>query len=96
MKNTVSRKAHTHISRILWGQWDPMGVHDDPKAWGKYDPYVRGIYALLVGGASDDELSQYLLNRETQDMGLSGSSSAHLATVVAALRAVCFEPAEAP
>lgn len=90
MANFTRQQVRTQVGRILWGQWDPLGVHEDPKAWGSYDAYVSGICALLVRGASDEELTEYLKDLETQHMGLSGSSDAHLTDVVAALRTIGF------
>ncbi len=77
MANFTRQQIRTQVGRILWGQWDPLGVHEDPKAWGSYDAYVSGILRSLVRGASDEELTEYPYDLETQHMGLSGSSDAH-------------------
>ncbi len=96
MNDYTERQVQNQISRILWGQWDPIGVQGDPNAWGEYDAYVGGVYDLLVRGAPDDEVIEHLRRLETETMGLPGSSKAHLAAIAAALRGVTFRPAPAP
>jgi len=41
------------IRKVLWEQWDPVGVNDTPEAFDEYDSYAGGIQSLLLRGASD-------------------------------------------
>ncbi len=79
------------ISKVLWEQWDPIGVNDEPNARDEYDGYIRSIYTLLVQGASDAEIAALLRQHEIVNMGLRGSSQEHLQSVVEALRTVIEE-----
>ena len=71
-----------------WEKWDPIGVNTNPRAFGEYDSYAGGVYALLTRGASDSEIIHHLRHTETVNMGCPASSMEHLAAVVNALRAV--------
>jgi hypothetical protein len=55
-----SRRIRAEIRRALLDHWDPIGIKDEPHAQDEYDAYLGGIYDLLVGGASDQELSDHL------------------------------------
>ncbi len=85
----------SEIRRVLWEVWDPIGVNDNPKAFGEYDGYSNSLYNLLLGGASDSELSRRLHQHETVDMGTSGSDDARQAAVKALL-AIDLDPPDAP
>ena len=58
----------SEIRRVLWEQWDPIGVNDEPDAFGEYDGYAGGICNLLMLGASDEEIAQQLHSYETVNM----------------------------
>ena len=66
------------ISRILFEDWDPIGVrHIAPRD--EYDAYVAGIYRLLVAGASPDNVAEHLAQIERGAMGcLDASAAANL------------------
>lgn len=77
------------IRKVLMEHWDPIGVADIPEAQDEYDSYVGPVYRLLVSGASDAELIDYLYATETETMGLSlFGKRGHLQPVVARLRQV--------
>ena len=84
------------IQRVLWEQWDPIGVNDQPKAFGEYDRYADGIYNLLMQGGSDDEIAQQLHTYETVNMGLSRRTNEQRIAVVKALRVIDLHPLDLP
>jgi hypothetical protein len=96
MEKYQARQVLAEVCKVLWEQWDPIGVNDTPQALGEYDSYAGGVYSLLLRGASDAEVAQHLRRVETENMGLRGSSKEHLTLVVGALRAIDLEPQEAP
>jgi hypothetical protein len=48
------------VKKVLWRNWDPIGVNDLPEAYGEYDSYAAGITALLRKGVTEAELRKYL------------------------------------
>ena len=59
------------IRLILLKDWDPIGVQKFPEAQDEYDGYVGGVYGILSRGASENDISRYLLHIETDSMGLN-------------------------
>jgi hypothetical protein len=57
------------IAQIL-RDWDPIGVRDIPEAQDEYDGYVGGVYRLLNQGISVGALADYLLEIQTESLGL--------------------------
>jgi hypothetical protein len=88
------RQVRAAIGKILWEQWDPIGVNDESAARDEYDAYVGGIHNLLINNSSDEELMRHLLHLEQINMGLRGSTSDHLFQVVKALRKIKIEPSD--
>lgn len=69
--------------------WDPIGGAKVPEAQDEYDSYVGPVYRLLVSGASDADLIEYLYSTETDTMGLTRlGMRGHLKKVVARLRQI--------
>ena len=63
------------IDEILWVEWDPIGVRDEPAARSEYESYVLGILGLALTRGDVDEIARRLYELETQHMGLRGTSS---------------------
>jgi hypothetical protein len=87
-------KVRSAVRKVLWEQWDPIGVNDSPAHLGEYDGYANTVCALLRRGADNTEICDYLRQVEIKNMGLSGSSRDHFEVVVGALRAIEQEPIE--
>ena len=60
------------IERILWKEWDPIGVNVFPEAFGEYDAYAFHIFGMLCAPtrASVHEIEAYLNMVRTDYMGL--------------------------
>ena len=60
------------IRRLLWDEWDPIGVNgiapDD-----EYDSYAHRIFAMLGEGKRVDEIADYLRWAASENMGLGGA-----------------------
>jgi hypothetical protein len=88
-KQTRATEIQQAIREALMQDWDPIGVADVPEAQDEYDSYVGPVYRLLVSGASDTELVDYLYTTETDTMGLTRlGMRGHLKKVVARLRQI--------
>ena len=80
------KKSNAEIRKILWEQWDPIGVNENLSAFGEYDSYARSVHTLLLQDASEAAIVEHLYRIETETMGLAGSSEAHLKRVASVLR----------
>jgi len=58
------------VEAILWDTWDPIGVNDEPNAFGEYDSYAPKILEMVQAGASKEDLYMHLLSIEEGMMGL--------------------------
>jgi hypothetical protein len=56
----TSRSIRVNIRHVLLNVWDPIGIKDEPKAQDEYDGYIGKLYDLLVSGAPDTDLVEYL------------------------------------
>lgn len=66
---------HAEVDRILWEEWDPIGVNDAPEARDEYAAYVGPIVTMLREGAGAAAIGRYLWSVEFDAMGLHRSSS---------------------
>ncbi|MGI8922897.1 MAG: hypothetical protein ACR2HJ_02460 [Fimbriimonadales bacterium] len=73
------------IGRILWEEWDPIGVNDESGAAGQYDTYVQKVYRAYSDGESVEDVAHMLLNLEQEWMGLAGQSIERLRQVATML-----------
>lgn len=55
-----SRSVRAQIRHILLQVWDPIVIKDEPNAQDEYDSYIGELYELLVSGAADSDLIEYL------------------------------------
>ena len=61
------------IDEIFWKDWDPIGINDSPSARDEYYSYIGGVFRLLDGHATENQLADHLHQIETRMMGFSGS-----------------------
>ena len=87
MDETVrrSREIQERIGRILFEDWDPLGLRDVAPS-DEYDSYVGGVYRLLASGASCEQVAEHLAELERGPMG---SSTATAARNMTAARKLC-------
>lgn len=79
---------------IGWREWDPIGLQPLEGGWqassaaDEYDSYLLHVAARLQNGDPDATLTDYLVNIETQHMGLNPSDTTRprAAATVGALR----------
>lgn len=61
------------LREIGWSKWDPIGVGGPDDGWpaDEYDAYLLQAAGQLWHGRSDQEVADYLVEIETEHMGLS-------------------------
>lgn len=65
-------ELHRKVADVLHADWDPIGVRDIAQADDEYDRYVNSVIKMILAKKSAAELSDYLLEVETDAMGLTG------------------------
>ncbi|MGV3731211.1 MAG: hypothetical protein ACO1NN_10680 [Sphingopyxis sp.] len=68
------------IQALLWEKWDPIGVNDEPAAFGEYDRYAAEVHSMLIRGANAEEIARHLDWVATELIGL-GSNVQHCLAV---------------
>ena len=58
------------IDEILWEEWDPIGVNDEPAARDEYHDYLPHVFQLAMSREKEDKLIEYLDRCATERMGL--------------------------
>ena len=61
------------IKRLLWEEWDPIGVNETDCPDDEYDSYALQVFSKLKSGATARELEAYLNWADGENMGLRGS-----------------------
>lgn len=67
----IRRPLARAVSEVLHYLWDPIEVAGLPQARDEYEAYVPGVLALLIAGASEEDLSLHLQALAEERMGLS-------------------------
>ena len=62
------------IDKILWEDWDPIGINDCNNASDEYTGYSPQILQMKLQGASKKEIAQKLLEYEKSQMGFLGNA----------------------
>jgi hypothetical protein len=59
------------IKKILWEDWDPIGINVISPAKDEYDSYAPQVYKLLTKNESKEVIGQYLTYVDTELIGNS-------------------------
>ncbi|MBX7131861.1 MAG: hypothetical protein K1X67_04190 [Fimbriimonadaceae bacterium] len=54
------RRLMGEVDQILWDEWDPIGVNDEPLARSEYSAYVGPVVSLLLRNADANEIAAHL------------------------------------
>ncbi|MGD0800223.1 MAG: hypothetical protein ABR906_02795 [Terracidiphilus sp.] len=92
--NSQSRLLQAQIRSVLLNTWDPIGIKDESNAQDEYDCCIDSIYDLLVRGAADSGLLDYLHWAVNEHIGLDAPRE-DMQETVDALRKIDF-PAPNP
>ncbi|MBZ0253259.1 MAG: hypothetical protein K8I02_07965 [Candidatus Methylomirabilis sp.] len=85
------RQALEHVRRILWEDWDPIGVRDVSSARDEYDSYAPPLLRMIQEGHTAAALAEHLRSLEVEQMGLAGRPVDDLLPVARRLEAVRAE-----
>jgi hypothetical protein len=69
--NPKDLKFYLEIDKILYSDWNPIGIKDLPRD--EYQSYTYQIFALKYKGSNIETIAQALYNIETTYMGLAGN-----------------------
>ena len=65
------------VQEIVFREWDPIGVNDNPACRDEYDSYAPTICRYLLGGADEHKIARHLSQLQTVSMGLSVVDEEH-------------------
>jgi len=80
--------ARPLIRQILLQDWDPHDVFKRAEAHGAYDGWVEPVYELLRAGAGEEELMEWLGEREKETMCFPSLGLERLRRVARKLRQI--------
>jgi hypothetical protein len=66
-----TRRIYDAIHKILFEEWDPIGINANPHLQDEYDHYIGGIYKLLSVNSDKIKIVGHLRQLETVSMGLA-------------------------
>ena len=69
----INKHAYELIDKILWNDWDPIGINRVQGPRNEYDSYLSKVSDLKMTGAECETIAQYLFQIETVHMGLNGN-----------------------
>ena len=74
MKRELNKKEkvlYKKIAKILWKDWDPLGVYNEKDEWDdEYDGYVPSIFRLAIEDRDAYKISNHLTELQTISMGM--------------------------
>ena len=56
----VQQELADAIDKILWEDWDPIGVNDQPSARDEYSGYVAEVFSLALANSPVEEIAKRL------------------------------------
>lgn len=68
---TWRRDKFETVRALLFREWDPLEVNDNPRLCNEYDRYIADILRLLDGHCTAAELERHLAKMEAEEMGLA-------------------------
>ena len=66
----MENKIFRAIDKILWTDWDPIGVKDLPMCCDEYRSYVTAIYSLKIAGSDGETIAVQLFEIARKEMGI--------------------------
>ncbi len=88
MPDSKREEIEAAIGKVLFNEWDPLNVHDEPAAHDEYLKYAHDIYALLIRGGSDVQVGRHLHKIEREEMHHENADSRDLSALLKTLRAL--------
>lgn len=72
------KELRIEVDKILWKEWDPIGVNDSGGPDDEYRGYVPSVIKLLAEDADESKIAKLLHQHANVNMGLSSNLSDHL------------------
>jgi hypothetical protein len=69
-------ELYRRVDEILSYLWDPIGVAGIPEARDEYYGYIPHVFSMLVNGAHQGAIADYLIQVEGERMGFEVSDAA--------------------
>jgi hypothetical protein len=63
--------VYRHIVRILWEEWDPIGINEVSVARDEYSSYVAELLRLKINDSNEEDIAQHLSKIEIEQLCLS-------------------------
>ena len=67
------RQLFNEIDRIIWEDWDPIGVNDNENCRDEYASYIPHLFSLVEQGADYKKIAKHLSDVEKITMGMLGN-----------------------
>lgn len=67
------KTLYNKIDEILWLEWDPIGINDMEGPRDEYCGYIPELINLKMKNVKELEISNFLFEIETINMGLFGN-----------------------
>lgn len=65
-------ELYSSVKRILWKDWDPIGVFEDNSEWDdEYDSYVPTVFDMLIDNRDEYAISRHLTALKRDNMGFT-------------------------
>jgi hypothetical protein len=81
-------QARPLIRELLLVDWDPHDVYKRPEAHGAYDAWIEPVFELLRSGADEEQVMDWLHEREKETMCFPSLGKERLRRVARKLRAL--------
>ena len=65
------------VDKILWEDWDPIGVNDKGAPDDEYRGYIPSIIKLIIADADESKITKLLHQHANMNMGLSTNVADH-------------------
>lgn len=62
MANESYKGILNEVCKILFNEWDPIGIKDDGGPDNEYDTYASQVVGMLINGTTASEIQNYLDN----------------------------------
>ena len=76
------------IQKILFQDWDPIGVNSNLNLQDEYDGYIAPVYRILIGSRSEEDLIEFLCRTERETIGTGCESREQLRSIARRLLAL--------
>ena len=83
----LTAEVRDRLRQILLDDWDPSSAVRFEHAHGEYDAYIEPLGTLIRGGGGEDEVVQFLHERERESMCFPGLDTRRLVRVARKLLA---------